>query len=97
MTSLAGTGFDGLLATMKYHAARHPDHCQSCTEARMQTERELRALQDGDVPPPRPLILVEPALRTAALEIVDTYRGATAPALRSVVRHLHLALQARSR
>lgn len=99
MTSQAGTGLDGLLAKMELHAVRHPDHCQSCAEARMQTERELWALQDGDVPPPRPLILTveDSPVRAAAWEVVDTFRGATAPALRAVVRHLHLALQARSR
>lgn len=97
MVSRAGTGIYGLLTSLDVNRGRHPDHCAVCAEARRLTERELRALQDGGTPEPLPVVptVADVAVRTVALEVVDTFRGATAPGLRTVVRHLHLALHTR--
>lgn len=100
MTSLRGYGLDGLLEAVATAAERHPDHCTACRDARLATATELRLLQDhvrGDRPdPPAPSPPRAdpdlPAVWCSAVEIVETFRGATNPAVATIVRALHLAL-----
>lgn len=71
---------DGFVHTCSRHPVGH--NCSMCLDYRasIKRERDVKLQEERD------------HLRDAIHEVVETFRGATSPAMRAVVHHLHLAL-----